>query len=137
MAENLTEPLYTREFGSRPLQAFGVGFVFGVLLATFGLATGIVPVVFIVLGAACAIAGGVGYVRATKRIELFPDRVVKTSATGEKSYENAGLVLEQRGENVFVIKPRDSNAVISVLQDVDTDGVRTAFTAAGMEITQP
>lgn len=125
--------LYTREFGSRPLQAFGVGLVVAVLLGGVGIAFPDIGVVFVVLAAACLTAGILGYLRATKRVELMSGRVVKTSMIGTREYDNASLVLEQRGENVFVLKPRDSNSVVSVIQDVDPDHVRAVFATAGIE----
>lgn len=134
MIEDPADPaLYTREFGARPLQAFGVGLVFAVLLCGAGIAFPDIAVVFIVLAAVCLTAGILGYLRATKRVELMAGRVVKTSAIGTREYENSSLVLEQRGENVFVLKPRGSKSVVSVIQDVDPDHVRAVFATAGIE----
>src|SRR3954463_12238504 len=132
MPEHQTEsPLYTREFGSRPLQAFGVGLVFAVLLAGMAFAISAIAVVFIVLAVLCLGGAVLGYLHATKRVELMADRVVKTSASGTKEYDNSTLVLEQRGENVFVLKPRDSKSVVSVIPTEDAERVREVFGAAG------
>jgi hypothetical protein len=47
MAEPETgSPLSTREFGSRPLPAFGVGFVFAVLPAGMAVAISAIAIVF-------------------------------------------------------------------------------------------
>jgi hypothetical protein len=134
MIEDPDDPaLYTREFGSRPLQAFGVGLVFAVLFGSMGIAFADLAIVFMVLTAICLTGGILGYLRATKRVELMAGRVVKTSAIGTREYETSSLVLEQRGENVFVLKPRDSRTVVSVIQDVDPDHVRAVFATAGVE----
>lgn len=134
MIEDPDDPaLYTREFGSRPLQVFGVGLVAAVLVGGAGVAFPDFALVFVVLAAVCLTTGILGYLRATKRVELMSGRVVKTSAIGTREYDNASLVLEQRGENVFVLKPRSSNKVVSVIHDIDPDRVRAVFATAGIE----
>ena len=128
--------LYSRDFGTRPLAALGIGLVLGALLAGVAISIGL-PVLAVI--AVLPIAGGVwGFLTATTHLELRAGQVSRRTRTKQVDYDAATLTVERRGtSNIFVIAPREQGRkVLCTFPDDDADHVRDVFTRAGVEFVE-
>jgi hypothetical protein len=129
-------PLYTREFGSRPLLALGGCAVVAVLIAGIAIKTGVLLI--LIASAAALVVGVVGLLSASTRLEVEPGRITRRTRLGAKEYEAATLMLSRSGANVFVLAlTSDPRKVVCAFGDPEPETAEAAFRDAGVTIEAP
>jgi hypothetical protein len=131
-----SNPLYTREFGSRPLLAFGGCAVVALLIAGIAIKTG---VLLILIASAAALAFGVvGLCSASTRLEVEAGRITRRTRLGAKNYDAATLALSRSGPNVFVLAlSSDRRKVVCAFADPEPETAESAFRDAGVTVEAP
>jgi len=129
-------PLYTREFGSRPLLALGGCAGVALLIAGIAIKTG--ELLILIASAAALAVGVVGLLSASTRLEVEPRRVTRRTRLGAKEYDAATLTLSRPGANVFVLAlTSDPRKVVCAFGDPEPAVAAAAFRDAGLTVEAP